>query len=140
MSTRPTLSSIKLDVIPLLTRQQLRNQHHHPDAAAAVSDTDTDTDTAADSTQPGGGSDVSGRHLPGAAYLAMSHSSSSSSTTRSRVGRVGVYMVPPKRYCARANTVQAYGDINREVANFVPGTCYCTMRQGGLQHLHMNWS
>jgi hypothetical protein len=29
---------------------------------------------------------------------------------------VGVYLVPEGHYCARVNTVQSYGDVNREVS------------------------
>lgn len=33
-----------------------------------------------------------------------------------RAGRVGVHMVPPGRYCARVNSVQAFGEVNRDVS------------------------
>jgi hypothetical protein len=34
----------------------------------------------------------------------------------SRAGRVGVHMVPLGRYCARVNSVQAFGEVNRDVS------------------------
>jgi hypothetical protein len=51
--------------------------------------------------------------MPGDGFMALSHSGSAAAS--SRAGRVGVYLVPEGHYCARVNTVQAYGDVNREV-------------------------
>jgi hypothetical protein len=46
--------------------------------------------------------------------MALSHSAAAAASIRA--GRVGVYLVPEGHYCARVNTVQAYGDVNREVS------------------------
>jgi hypothetical protein len=51
--------------------------------------------------------------MPGDGFMALSHSGSAAAS--SRAGRVGVYLVPEGHYCARVNTVQSYGDVNREV-------------------------
>jgi hypothetical protein len=45
--------------------------------------------------------------------MAMSHSREG---LGQRAGAVGVYLVPKGRYASRVNTVQAYGDVNREVS------------------------
>eukprot|EP00775_Hariotina_reticulata_P009395 gene9396-9559_t len=86
LCAQPSLSSLKLDFIPWLARHQLK----HP--------------------PPGGKPD---RHMPGDGYMLLSHADAAASS--SRAGRIGVYQVPAGRYCARVNTVQAYGDVNREV-------------------------
>jgi hypothetical protein len=52
--------------------------------------------------------------MPGDGFMALSHSGSAAAS--SRAGRVGVYLVPEGHYCARVNTVQSYGDVNREVS------------------------
>jgi hypothetical protein len=63
---------------------------------------------------PGEAEGKEGGGLPGAGYAAMSHSPAGASAS-SRAGAVGVYLVPPGRYCARVNTTEKYGDVNREV-------------------------
>ena len=54
-----------------------------------------------------------GERLPGEGYMALSHSRQG---LGQRSGAVGVYLVPRGRYAARVNTVEAYGDVNREVS------------------------
>ena len=45
--------------------------------------------------------------------MCLSHSCQGLSSSRAE--RVGVYLVPAGRYCARVNNVQSFGDVNREV-------------------------
>lgn len=74
-------------------------------AAAAAGSNDGDGEGGGAAAQP---------PMPGDGFMALSHSGSAAAS--SRAGRVGVYLVPEGHYCARVNTVQAYGDVNREVA------------------------
>ena len=48
----------------------------------------------------------------------------------SRAGRVGVHMVPAGRYCARVNSVQAFGEVNRDVSRAY--SCFRAGRGGML--------
>ncbi|WIA38932.1 hypothetical protein OEZ86_005085 [Tetradesmus obliquus] len=74
-------------------------------AAAAAGSNDGDGEGGGAAARP---------PMPGDGFMALSHSGSAAAS--SRAGRVGVYLVPEGHYCARVNTVQAYGDVNREVA------------------------
>lgn len=59
---------------------------------------------------------LTGLGLPGEGYMALSHAGAAAASAAVRAGRVGVHMVPPGRYCARVNSVQAFGEVNRDVA------------------------
>lgn len=85
-------------------------------AAAAAGSNDGDGEGGHAAAQP---------PMPGDGFMALSHSGSAAAS--SRAGRVGVYLVPEGHYCARVNTVQAYGDVNREVGE--------VLRQQQQQHL-----
>eukprot|EP00879_Flechtneria_rotunda_P010891 GHRR01011381.1.p1 GENE.GHRR01011381.1~~GHRR01011381.1.p1 ORF type:complete len:515 (+),score=167.39 GHRR01011381.1:92-1636(+) len=166
LTSQPSLSSIKLDFIPWLTRHQLKQrscQHNNTSthsstssllapmaAAAAIGASSRSYSQSSPPTQSGtssaaavaeasrnnlsaaaadgysngssrsdvtdgeqDGANVAGASMPGEGYMHLSHSAQASS---SRSERVGLYLVPQGRYAARVNTVQAYGDVNREVA------------------------
>jgi hypothetical protein len=62
---------------------------------------------------------LTGAGLPGEGFSALSHAGPAAAAAAgcARAGRVGVFMVPAGRFCARANSVQAYGDANRDVSS-----------------------
>jgi translation initiation factor eIF-2B subunit gamma len=108
LESKPQLTNLKLDVLPYLASQQLKLA-----AQAEAPGTDDDHDDAARQQHD--------HPLPGLNYLTLSSSSaaaapSSSSSSSSSPSGVGVYIVHDK-YCARMNSIQSYGDINRDVSS-----------------------
>jgi len=117
LASKPNLSSIKLDLIPALCRHQLQPAAANPAPARTASN----AAAAAAGASPaagGGGTDggavAAADELPGADYLKLSLNGSRSSG--GMAGKVAVYMSPEGRFCGRVNTLQAYGDVNREVS------------------------
>ncbi|KAF6255618.1 nucleotide-diphospho-sugar transferase [Scenedesmus sp. NREL 46B-D3] len=84
------------------------------DAAAGHSSRSGGAAASADGDAEGGAGGSGQPAMPGDGFMALSHSGSAAAS--SRAGRVGVYLVPEGHYCARVNTLQAYGDVNREVS------------------------
>lgn len=105
LESKPQLTNLKLDVLPYLASQQLKLA-----AQAEAPGTDDDHDDAARQHD---------HPLPGLNYLTLSSSSkaaaAASSSSSSSPSGVGVYIVHDK-YCARMNSIQSYGDINRDVS------------------------
>ncbi len=117
---QPSISSLKLDFIPALTRHQPRTRPPRIDSLDDVT-IQSDTDAEARSESRAGAVEGLGpgherARLPGAEYVRMNHGRAGGGGNGARQGgMVGVYVVQPGSYCARVNSVAAYGDVNREV-------------------------
>jgi hypothetical protein len=148
LASKPSLSSVKLDLIPALCRHQLQRPS---DAAAAHRNGAAEAPSAAGgaaagvgvvgggglgllrqgSAAAGGGEEE--ELLPGADYLRRFHAGAAaargagaSGGSDATAGQVAVYMAPLGKFCGRVNTLQAYGDINREVRSAAAAPLPCS--------------
>ncbi|KAI8463923.1 MAG: eukaryotic translation initiation factor 2B gamma [Monoraphidium minutum] len=119
LQSKPSLSSVKLDLIPALCRLALQRPTGvaaapppaaPPGGAAAAA---TGGGAAGGGAAAAGGTEEDG--LPGSEYLRLVHGGRGGGGGGT-AGQVAVYMAPGGAFCGRVNTLQAYGDINREVA------------------------
>lgn len=143
LASKPSLNSIKLDLIPALCRHQLQQQPSGgaapggtgaPGAAAGAAGVlGAEGGRGGDAAAGGGGAGDTGdaghdhdqehavsEELPGADYMRLAHGARKGGKPLSgggaTAGQVAVYMAPEGKFCGRVNTLQAYGDVNREVA------------------------
>uniref|UniRef100_A0A7S0S6S1 Translation initiation factor eIF2B subunit gamma n=1 Tax=Chlamydomonas leiostraca TaxID=1034604 RepID=A0A7S0S6S1_9CHLO len=121
LHAQPNLSSLRQDLLPFLTQQQLRlRPPQEADAgAAAEAGAAPGSSTGAASGAEGdgeGGSEARfqvSTALPGADYMELSHGEvqGQESTLRVQIVAQGV------NYCARVSDVESYGEVCREVAD-----------------------
>jgi hypothetical protein len=128
LQSKPSISSVKLDLIPALCRHQLQPAPAAPSPAAPAAPSAAAPAPPSPAASPagrGGGGGAAGggaagdgeaeaaaEPLPGADYMRLTHGGREGGAT---AGRVAVYMAPDGKFCGRVNTLQAYGDVNREV-------------------------
>lgn len=119
LASKPSLSSLKLDLIPALCRYQLQRplDAAPPPPAASAAPPAAPPSSAARAGAEGGGDGGAAAEeddLPGADYMRLVHGARADGQGP-LAGQVAVYTAPDGKFCGRVNTLQAYGDINREV-------------------------
>ncbi|GFR40448.1 hypothetical protein Agub_g976 [Astrephomene gubernaculifera] len=126
LADNPKLSSLRQDMLPYLTQHQFRirssREQQQQQQLAAAQRSPSASLAAAVAGAGAEEADGSSEHvfslvpeLPGGHYAGMSHGPAPRAPPDSllRVQLVG----PQEAYCARVQDVQAYGEVNREVAD-----------------------
>eukprot|EP00897_Mesotaenium_endlicherianum_P009543 jgi/Mesen1/8617/ME000050S08030 len=122
LEARPNAASLKHDLLPYLNPAGLSQQTADDDMAHSSSERlgrrggDRDGSPAAELDGNGGGSG----HEAAVKDTLESVRAAAMDTLMARrapgARRCCVHMVPPSRFCARVNTLQAFADANRDVA------------------------
>lgn len=105
LAARPTCQSLKLDLLPYLTRQQFKT--------AKANDMPEEVSSPGPGPEDPTSMQLPPSALPGANYQQMSHTYTEEGTEGNSVR---VYLAGAGDYCSRVNSVAAYGEVNREVA------------------------
>ncbi|CAK0780561.1 hypothetical protein CVIRNUC_005094 [Coccomyxa viridis] len=115
LHAKPSLASIKQDLIPYL----VLHQHASTKAAAALRPDSSGTPSANGQPEPGSMAAPGNaeRLSPGCDYISMSHTSADVDETAAGTSYCGAFVAAPEQYCARTVSLQSFSEVNREVVN-----------------------
>lgn len=129
LNGRPNISSIRYDLIPFLVRQQLKASTLLATARASLGDQKGSDDGEGSDNDSEGGNKTSPTS-PGLPMDGLMHDSISMThaDVQGSDALVTAFLVPSDMYCARANTLQAYMEVHKEIAS--PGLSLFTRFTG----------
>jgi translation initiation factor eIF-2B subunit gamma len=107
LNSRPSLSSIKQDLVPYLVRQQLSRQSPVLDRNNTMS-------------SDGNYNEAQTASAPATDFMVLSHSDSRRRRGHANAHSVwcNVFWAEKDKFCARTNTLPAYADVNRDLTSF----------------------
>lgn len=107
LDRRPEIRSIKHDLVPYLVRSQLRYELS-PNSEVQTKE----TRNGGPAFQKNGSWQ---QQIPGTLGFPLQHSMDISGRRAANVLKCCAYIASKNKYCARLNSIQAFGDINRDV-------------------------
>mmetsp|Transcript_13010 Transcript_13010/g.22960 ORF Transcript_13010/g.22960 Transcript_13010/m.22960 type:complete len:470 (+) Transcript_13010:3-1412(+) len=111
----PAWASVRQDVLPFLTQQQLLLTPTQPDLSNVALPTSKSTTDIAGMSGTDGSSDLGALQYPGSNFSDWSHSGPVGPKQHDSALRV--HIVQPGIYCARIADIASYGDVSRDLAD-----------------------